>query len=73
MKKEELMQKLEDLRKENIAREAKVDEWAKQREILAANIQKAKEDHDFTRGQIVMLEGILSTGEQEPKSNEHKS
>jgi len=73
MKKEDLLNKLNSLKEDNTKREAQVEEWAKQRALISDNIQKAKEDHDFVRGQIATLEEILSVGEQEAKANEHKS
>ena len=62
--------KLETLINENNERVKKVQELTEQVEQCKAAIAALKEEHDFTRGQITMLQEITDTSETTAKVKE---
>jgi hypothetical protein len=55
-----LQDKLEGLLKENQARIAQVQQYNEQIGAIRDEINKAKEAHDYCRGQIELLQGLIA-------------
>ena len=60
--------KIKTLMEENNARVKKVEELTQQIEAFKQGIAAVKEEHDFTRGQIVALQELKQDAAQEATS-----
>jgi|APSaa5957512576_1039674.scaffolds.fasta_scaffold144717_2 hypothetical protein len=56
----EIKNKLDVLKEDNEKRITQVQQWNEDIQELRNVIAKAKEDHDFVRGQISALDGLLT-------------
>ena len=58
-------ERLGTLKEEQSQREQQVAQWQEQIDKLTNAIRQTKEAHDFTRGQIAALEGVLEPVEED--------
>tara|TARA_B100000131_G_C17779968_1_gene476853 strand:+ start:109 stop:318 length:210 start_codon:yes stop_codon:yes gene_type:complete len=61
----DMAEKLEGLVAENNERVKKVEQLTDQIEQCKAAINQLKEEHDFTRGKITLLNDLMGTPEEE--------